>query len=81
MGSSYTRILKAALSLSEPERLELVDELLSTFATGKAAPFDDEWLAEIQRRSQEYDKGRVKTVAWEKVKAGARRLALDNGPV
>ena len=79
MSTALKQVLKGALSLSEPEKLELVDEILSTLAVEEAALLEDAWLAEIERRSAAYDKGRMKTVAWEKVIARARRRRRANG--
>jgi putative addiction module component (TIGR02574 family) len=67
------RVLEAALALPESERAELVDTLVSTFAPENAAPLDDAWLAEINRRSDEFDAGGVQTLSWVEAKDGARR--------
>jgi putative addiction module component (TIGR02574 family) len=67
------RVLEAALALPESERAELVDTLVSTFAPENAAPLDDAWLAEINRRSDEFDAGGFQTLSWVEAKDGARR--------
>ena len=66
-------ILDAAKQLPEEERVQLVDELIATFSVEEAAPLDDAWLAEIDRRSREYDAGGITTIPWEEVKERARR--------
>lgn len=38
-------------------------------------PLSDEWLAEIQRPSAEYDAGLVQPIPWEQVRADALRRA------
>lgn len=73
MVTSLDRVLEAALALPESERAELVDTLISTFAPEDAAPLDDAWLAEINRRSNEFDAGGVQTLSWAEVKDRARR--------
>lgn len=73
MAASLERVLEAAMALSESERAELVDTLISTFAPEDAAPLDDAWLAEINRRSDEFDTGGVQTLSWAEVKERARR--------
>ena len=40
------KVLEEALSLSEDERLDLVEQLLSS------VPADREWLAELERRAR-----------------------------
>jgi len=38
-------------------------------------PLSDEWIAEIRRRSAEYDAGCAYTVSWEQIKTEALRRA------
>lgn len=73
MVAPLDRVIKAALALPESERAELVDTLISTFAPADAAPLDDAWLAEINRRSDEFDAGAVRTLSWAEVKERARQ--------
>ena len=73
MIASLDRVIEAALALPESQRAELVDTLISTFAPEDAAPLDDAWLAEINRRSDEFDAGGVQTLTWAEVKERARR--------
>ena len=72
MAASLERVLEAAMALSESERAELVDTLISTFAPDDAAPLDGAWLAEINRRSDDFDRGGVQTLSWAEVKERAR---------
>lgn len=65
-------VMQAALALPEPDRAQLVDSLIATFQPTQAAPLDDAWIAEIQRRSVEYDQGLVQSIPWEQVKQKAR---------
>ena len=73
MVTSFEQIIEAALALPDSKRAELVDTLISTFAPEDAAPLDDAWLAEINRRSDEFDAGGVETLTWAEVKERARR--------
>lgn len=73
MAVSLDQVFEAAMALPESERAELVDSLISTFAPENAAPLDDAWLAEINRRSDEFDAGCVPTFSWAEVKERARR--------
>jgi putative addiction module component (TIGR02574 family) len=40
-----------------------------------AEPLSDEWLAEIERRSAEYDAGRMPASSWPEVRARTRQQA------
>ena len=73
MPKTLEQIRKAALALPEEQRVQLVDDLISTFKPETAAPLDDAWLAEVERRSEEFDKGGVATFSWEEVKQRARQ--------
>ncbi len=76
---TYEEVLRTARSLDEPERVRLVDELLETLSPAEAAPLDDAWLAEIDRRSAELDAGAVQTIPWSEVRRQAWQRANRNG--
>ncbi len=76
---TYDEVLRTARSLDEPERIRLVEELLSSLSPNEAAPLDDAWLAEIERRSQELDSGTVATIPWQDVRRRARERAKLKG--
>lgn len=57
MGLDFDAILHAALALPEADRIRLVS---------------DEWLVEIQRRSDELDAGTAEWVPWEEVQRKMR---------
>jgi len=76
MSEATTRLLQEILDLPDDQREELLGAVQA--ATGnepRSLPFAEEWLAEIQRRSDEYDRGEAKTVSWEEVqeRMNARR--------
>jgi len=70
---SLDQVLQTALALPEPDRARLVEALIATLSAEEAAPLDDTWLAEIDRRSTEYDAGGVETVPWAEVRDRARQ--------
>lgn len=72
--ASLERVIEAALALPESQRAELAETLIATCAPEDAAPLDDAWPAEINRRSDEFDAGGVQTLTWAEVKERARRL-------
>ncbi len=72
---TYDDVLRTAQSLSEAERVRLVEELMSSLNSADATVLDDAWLAEIDRRSKELDAGKVQTIPWTEVKQRARERA------
>jgi putative addiction module component (TIGR02574 family) len=78
--SSYEALLADAGSLPVADRIALIEELWDTLPTDSIPPLGDEWRAEIQRRSAEYDSGLVQTTPWEQVRNEAlRRMVSDVG--
>jgi putative addiction module component (TIGR02574 family) len=67
------QLLQSALALPEDERLDLVEALLAECDRALARPFDDAWLAEIQRRSAEIDAGTAILTLWPEVKRRVRQ--------
>lgn len=66
-------LLNAALALSEDDRLQFVEALIVSLQPTDRPPFDDSWLAEIQRRSAEIDAGTAKLTPWAEVKLRVRQ--------
>ena len=77
--ATYDEVLRTAQSLTETDRVRLVEELLGSLCPADAAPLDDVWLAEIERRSAEIDSGAVQTIPWVEVRQRARERAKLNG--
>lgn len=77
--STLQEVLEAARCLPADDRVELVDELIATLEPADKLLLDDEWLAEIQRRSREYDAGRMAAIPWETVKEQARKRVFGDG--
>ena len=69
----YETLLADATRLPVADRIHLIDAIWETLPTDSLPPLSDEWIAEIQRRSAEYDSGSAETVPWEEVKADAMR--------
>lgn len=53
------RVEQEALALPENERALLAEHLLSGLAEDKAEYDDERWIAEAERRHQEYKAGRL----------------------
>jgi len=73
-------LLADAARLPVADRLQLIDAIWDTLPAESLPPLSDEWVAEIQRRSAEYDAGSAETVPWEQVKAEALRRAGRSVP-
>lgn len=78
--SNYEALLADATRLPVSDRLELIEALWDTVSPDSLPALNDEWVAEIQRRSAEYDAGSVQTVPWEQVRADAMRRAGVTAP-
>ena len=70
---TYETLLADAAQLPVAERIQLIDAIWETLPDDSMPPLSDEWIAEIRRRSAEFDSGSVKTIPWEQVKAEALR--------
>ena len=76
---TYETLLVDASRLPVADRIQLFDAIWDTIPEDALPPLSDEWAAEIQKRSAEYDAGGVKTVPWDQVKADAlQRLAAKS---
>jgi putative addiction module component (TIGR02574 family) len=72
---NYEAVLADASRLPVVERIQLIEALWDTLPGDALPPLSDEWLAEIERRSAEYDSGSVQAVPWEQIRADALRRA------
>ncbi|HUT90320.1 MAG TPA: addiction module protein [Thermoguttaceae bacterium] len=73
--SDYDTVLADARRLPLVDRVQLIEALWDTLPADCLPPLTDEWIAEIQRRSAEYDSGLVQTVPWEQIRADALNRA------
>ncbi|MFM8496753.1 MAG: addiction module protein [Planctomycetia bacterium] len=69
----------AARTLSPAERMRLVDAMWDDEHPENWPTLSPEWLAEVQRRSAEFDAGLMKASPWEDVQARVRRKAGLDG--
>jgi putative addiction module component (TIGR02574 family) len=76
--ADYESLLADASRLPADDRLQLIEALWETLPPDLQPELNDEWIAEIQRRSAEFDAGLVQPVPWEQIRADAlRRGAVD----
>jgi putative addiction module component (TIGR02574 family) len=69
--STYQAVLADASHLPVADRLQLIDAIWETLPAESLPPLSAEWIAEIQRRSAEYDAGPAEIVSWDQVKVDA----------
>jgi putative addiction module component (TIGR02574 family) len=69
----FETLLSDASQLPLDVRVQLIEALWDTLPDDAMPPLSDEWLAEIQRRSAEYDAGTVQPIPWEQIRADAAR--------
>ena len=72
-------ILDAARALTSAERAQLIQALWDTVSPDDWVPPSADWIAEAQRRSKEYDAGRMAASPWSEVRERARRKAGLDG--
>jgi putative addiction module component (TIGR02574 family) len=75
MSPQVDQVFAAALPLPDEDQLRLLDALAAAVDEKGLRPFDDSWLAEIERRSDEFDAGSVQPIPWDAVKDRARQAA------
>jgi putative addiction module component (TIGR02574 family) len=71
----YEALLSDASRLPLGERMRLIEALWDTVADEPLPPLDEEWMAEINRRSAQYDAGAAEPIPWETIRADALRRA------
>jgi putative addiction module component (TIGR02574 family) len=71
--SDYDTLLSDASQLPLDARIQLIEALWDTVPEDALPPLSDEWLAEINQRSAEYDAGSVQSIPWEQIRADAMR--------
>lgn len=77
--STFDDVLDAAQNLAPSDRIRLIDALWDTVPPEEWPAPSDEWVAEVQRRSAEYDAGRMSASPWPEVRQRARRKAGLDG--
>jgi putative addiction module component (TIGR02574 family) len=71
----YESVLADASHLPIPDRIQLIEALWDTMPADSLPPLSAEWLAEVRRRSAQYDSGDANGTPWAEVKADALRRA------
>ncbi len=75
MQKSTSEIYEAVMALPEPDRLNLVNDLVHSIPHPQdAGEYDPKFLAELERRPAEMDSGEVQGIPWEAVRDEIREM-------
>jgi putative addiction module component (TIGR02574 family) len=77
--ATFDDVLDAAQDLPAPDRARLIDALWESMEPEEWPGPSEEWIAEAQRRSAEYDAGSMSASPWPEVRQQARRKAGLDG--
>lgn len=72
MSPTAEQLLQSALALPAEDRVELAEALLAETDEPTGLPFNEAWLAEVQRRSAKIDAGTDVGTPWAEVKQRVR---------
>ncbi|HEY2783824.1 MAG TPA: addiction module protein [Fimbriiglobus sp.] len=78
MSPTLAEVLKTALALSAEEKKGLINSLRDSMPD-EGSEFDPEFLAEINRRSDELEAGTAKLFTWAEVEAVLEKDRLSDG--
>ena len=77
--ATFDDVLATAQNLPASDRVRLIDALWESMEPSDWPAPSDEWIAEAQRRSAEYDAGNMSASPWPEVRQRARRKAGLDG--
>ncbi len=69
MSRMSEELYRAALDLDEGERAALAARLIESLDTEREEGVEAAWLAEIERRMEELDSGKVQAIPWDELRA------------
>jgi putative addiction module component (TIGR02574 family) len=72
---AFDEVLGAAQSLPPADQIRLIGVLWDTMPVEQWPSPSEEWIREAQRRSAEYDAGRMTAAPWPEVRERARKKA------
>lgn len=79
MNTKAEDLLANALTLPESERAEIAAQLIASLGQTVDAEAQEAWDAEIARRIEELDSGKVETLPWSEVRRMLFRTFDDTG--
>ena len=78
MSTNLESVKKAAMELSEQDRARLADSLLETLPDLDQHGIEEAWASEVERRSREFDEGKVTPIPWSQVREAARKAVAPH---
>jgi putative addiction module component (TIGR02574 family) len=69
--ADYQSLFSDASRLPLDARIQLIESLWDTLPEDAVPALSDEWVTEINRRSDEYDSGKIQTIPWEQIRSEA----------
>jgi putative addiction module component (TIGR02574 family) len=69
MAAELTQLFREAMELEDNDRATLAGLLIESLEGPEDPDVEKAWAVEIERRWQEIESGKVKTIPWEEVKA------------
>ncbi|HXL82026.1 MAG TPA: addiction module protein [Pyrinomonadaceae bacterium] len=68
MAAELTQLFREAMELEDNDRATLAGLLIESLEGPEDPDVEKAWAAEVERRWQEIESGKVKTIPWEEVK-------------
>ena len=79
MNTNTQEALATAQALSTAAQVELIEALIAGLDEADPEPLDEAWIKEIERRSADFDAGRVKPIPWSEVRDRSRPGETSRG--
>ena len=69
MAAELTQLFREAMELEDSDRATLAGLLIESLEGPQDTDVESAWAAEVERRWQEIQSGKVQTIPWDEVKA------------
>jgi len=68
MAAELTQLFREAMKLEDNDRATLAGLLIESLEGPEDPDVESAWAAEVERRWQEIESGKVKTIPWDQIK-------------
>ncbi len=68
MAAELTQLFREAMKLEDNDRATLAGLLIESLEGPEDPDVESAWTAEVERRWQEIESGKVKTIPWDQIK-------------
>jgi putative addiction module component (TIGR02574 family) len=79
MSPTAEHVLQTALALPAAEQVEVIEALIAELDQADPQPLDEACMAEVRRRSADYDAGNVTPIPWAEVRDHTRGEGASRG--